>query len=446
MTLRIGELVRLVNSRFKKVVSKNSLDELKSLYQTGSVEDYWVAFERLRSKMILEGRQFFEKDYTDAFISGLKGEIKPFVQAFKPNSLEGAVEYGFYMESATKNQFKRLRGINRLPVLSNQILPKTNPNPKPLTTTAINKPSLIEQRRALGQYFKCGDRYYPGHQYKLKIHMILEHNEGEMSQMEEETSQMDTREAEVTEEAIVSMHATSNHPMGNTMRFKGQIGRQPVFALIDSGSTHSFVNPQVLHSESHKIAQTNPMVVMVENGSKMVTDSTCQSLQFNIQGYEFCHDLRLLPVQGYDVIFGLDWLAKLGPMHIDWLNKWIEFEQEDKRVKLQVTTDTVVLRLCEAMDLNKELKSHNEVILAQIWLCEGSQKVRPPESKHIIPSELVSLLDQFATVFENSPTLPPSRAIDHAIPLIPNAKTVNLRPYRYSYFQKMELEKSLKSC
>jgi Retroviral aspartyl protease/Reverse transcriptase (RNA-dependent DNA polymerase) len=225
------------------------------------------------------------------------------------------------------------------------------------------------------------------------------------------------------------------------MRFKGQIGQQPIFALIDSGSTHSFVNPQVLHSESHKIAQINPMVVMVANGSKMVTDSTCQSLQFNIHGYEFCHDLRLLPVQGYDVILSLDWLAKLGPMHINWLNKWIEFEQEGKRVKLQVTTDTAILRLCEAMDLNKELKSNNEVVLAQIWLCEDGQKVRPPESKHIVPSELVSLLDQFATVFENSPTLPPSRAIDHAIPLIPNAKAVNLRPYRYSYFQKMELEK-----
>jgi Retrotransposon gag protein len=50
------ELVRLVNSRFKKAVSRNSLDELKSLYQTGSVEGYWVAFERLRSRMILKGR------------------------------------------------------------------------------------------------------------------------------------------------------------------------------------------------------------------------------------------------------------------------------------------------------------------------------------------------------------------------------------------------------
>jgi Retrotransposon gag protein len=39
------ELVRLVNGRFKRVLSKNSLDELKSLHQHGSVEDYWHHFE-----------------------------------------------------------------------------------------------------------------------------------------------------------------------------------------------------------------------------------------------------------------------------------------------------------------------------------------------------------------------------------------------------------------
>jgi hypothetical protein len=48
------------------------------------------------------------------------------------------------------------------------------------------------------------------------------------------------------EEAIVSMHATAKSPVHNTMRFQGVIGKLPMFALIDSGSTHSFVNSSVL--------------------------------------------------------------------------------------------------------------------------------------------------------------------------------------------------------
>jgi hypothetical protein len=37
--------------------------------------------------------------------------------------------------------------------------------------------------------------------------------------------------------------------------------------------------------------------------------------------------------------------------------------------------------------------------------------------------------------------LPPPRVIDHAIPLVPNAKAINLRLYRYTYFQKIKLDK-----
>jgi Retroviral aspartyl protease len=99
-----------------------------------------------------------------------------------------------------------------------------------------------------------------------------------------------------TEETIISMHATSNNPTHNTMRFKGIIRNQPVFALIDSDNTHSFINPGVLQPSSHHVVATNPTMVRVANGERMVTDSKCEALQFSIQGHDFQHDLRILPV------------------------------------------------------------------------------------------------------------------------------------------------------
>jgi Ty3 transposon capsid-like protein len=108
------ELVKLVTNRFKRVNSRNTLEELKGLNQAGSVEEYWNQFEKLRSRMLLEGRQFSTKDFIDAFISGLKGEIKPFVMIFKPETLDNALDYALHMESATESQFRKLKNATKI--------------------------------------------------------------------------------------------------------------------------------------------------------------------------------------------------------------------------------------------------------------------------------------------------------------------------------------------
>jgi hypothetical protein len=54
-----------------------------------------------------------------------------------------------------------------------------------------------------------------------------------------------------------------------------------------------------------------------------------------------------------------------------------------------------------------------------------------------------SILTQFHNLFSEPTTLPPQRNCDHFITLLPNSKPVNLRPYRFSQFQKLEIEKIL---
>jgi hypothetical protein len=80
----------------------------------------------------------------------------------------------------------------------------------------------------------------------------------------------------------------------------------------------------------------------------------------------------------------------------------------------------------------------SDVLVAQIWLCEAEVVVTPLSTP---PPEIQLVLDQYSLVFDPITKLPPHRVVDHKILLIPNAHPVNLRPYRYSYFQKLELEK-----
>jgi hypothetical protein len=73
------------------------------------------------------------------------------------------------------------------------------------------------------------------------------------------------------------------------------------------------------------------------------------------------------------------------------------------------------------------------MVVAHIWLCEASTHTKDEEGKEM-PPILSKVLSDYATVFDNSFQIPPARAIDHAIPLLPGSKAVNLRPYRYSYY------------
>jgi Retroviral aspartyl protease/Reverse transcriptase (RNA-dependent DNA polymerase) len=240
-----------------------------------------------------------------------------------------------------------------------------------------------------------------------------------------------------TEEAVVSMFNAKQGKTVKIMKFKGEIDKVLVCALLDSGSTHSFVNPSVLNKKGFKLVQTTPMVVTVANKAKMVTDLQCEGLNFKIQGHEFKKDVRVLDVQGYDMILGIDWLTQIGPMRIDWGKESIKFNHNGTYIKLQVQEEVAEVKLCEgAIDVKKGKRRGSKIVVARLFIMGNEEKGQ--KNIHV---DLQEILDQFQDVFLEPTNLPPKRSIDHSIPLLPNSKQVNLRPYRYSYFQKLEIER-----
>ena len=182
------------------------------------------------------------------------------------------------------------------------------------------------------------------------------------------------------------------------------------------------------------VVKTSPMVVMVANGAKMVTDTKCEALQFSLQGEEFTKGVRFLEVQGCDMILGIDWLVSLGPMMVDWGRRKLEFQKGDKAVTLQVKEEVAEIKWCEeALDVDKEQKRGSELMLAHLFqVSEGVGTVHP---------KVLSLLEEYSDLFAEPNALPPKRSIDHKNPLLPGAQPVNFRPYRYYFFQKLEIEK-----
>lgn len=68
----------------------------------------------------------------------------------------------------------------------------------------------------------------------------------------------------------------------------------------------------------------------------------------------------------------------------------------------------------------------------------------PPDKLVEVPLQFRPLLSEFQDIFAEPTGLPPKRACDHRIPLLPNSKPVYIRPYRHNPAQKDEIERQVK--
>jgi hypothetical protein len=100
----------------------------------------------------------------------------------------------------------------------------------------------------------------------------------------------------------------------------------------------------------------------------------------------------------------------------------------------------LALQLIEAEQLWKSAKGND------IWAFTVVECISAP-SEQDIPTSTQSIIHQYyqyADIFQQPKTLPPSRVYDHAIPLQPDAVPVNSRPYKYSPQHKSEIERKIK--
>ncbi|KAJ3689593.1 hypothetical protein LUZ61_018757 [Rhynchospora tenuis] len=441
-------LIEEMFQRFQTNMQQELIGEFKRLYQSGKVCDYIRLFDNRKARLQHE-RPYIPNDfYLSSFIEGLKEELRAMLTMLKPQSLNEAYHLATQYECVQDSQFRRLRipyRPNYQVTLPNQqkepekqlMLP--DKNNKPWLGASTSKDSQYEHRKALNLCHKCNDKWFPGHKCSVKTMHYLMSPDDVPVQEEEPIYEDCTAELQPDniEEAVISLFTANEPQKVKIMKIKGQTGNKDICALLDSGSTHSFVHPDVIHCQSLTISKSNPMAVMVANGNKMVTDLECKAFKFSLQGHEFTKDMRVLDVTGYDLILGLDWLTELGPMWIDWGKGCIAFKRNGTDIHLQVQEELAEVQLCQQVfNLKKEAADGNEVLIAHLFLVK-------PES-HINKSEklqLADILDKYKAVFQEPCALPPSRTVDHSIPLIPGTSPVSQRPYRYSYFQKLKIEK-----
>lgn len=120
----------------------------------------------------------------------------------------------------------------------------------------------------------------------------------------------------------------------------------------------------------------------------------------------------------------------------------MSIESEGKMVNLVTEDVKAQIRICEGeVDLMKEYKKGSQIFYAQLFLLKDSGTDSNTKLNLNLHPNIDQALQQFPELFEEPKTLPPKRPIDHKIMLKPESKPFTLRPYRFSFFQKTEIEK-----
>jgi hypothetical protein len=183
------------------------------------------------------------------------------------------------------------------------------------------------------------------------------------------------------------------------------------------------------------------MKVKVANGGIMVCEKEIPQCAWSIQGETFHTNLKLLSLGSYDVILGMDWLVRHSPMKVHWLEKYMSFRHGGRKIRLQGILPTVA----HCSLISEDELEGLDAIQAVCHLVNVCPVFDSSATKDQVNEQLVaSLLEQFESLFEEPSGLPSRRPFDHTIPLIPGAKPVNLRPYRYNPFQKNEIERQIR--
>jgi hypothetical protein len=141
--------------------------------------------------------------------------------------------------------------------------------------------------------------------------------------------------AQVADELGVSLHALTGLCGTNTMQLLLHVKGKQLRALIDSGSTHSFIHEAVVHALGLDVMHRPGLSVKVANGERLQSYGVCKNTSVDIQGEIFKIDCYTLPPEGFDVILGVHWLKSLGPIIWDFTALLMAFLRQGRSVRLQ---------------------------------------------------------------------------------------------------------------
>ncbi|XP_073360723.1 uncharacterized protein [Aegilops tauschii subsp. strangulata] len=424
------EFCELLQSRFGRNKHQNILWQLFHVRQTSTVEEYVERLSELYDQLTAYETDPNPVHYVTRFMEGLTPSVRLIVGMQQPADLDSAYALALLSEELSESSVgsvssKRSTPSSSRTSVSKPVEDKRSTDTQRSTATEDHWSALRAYRKSKRLCFICGERWAQDHRCKQEeqLHVVQEMLDYVQSMPSE---QSDSEDSVSTEANAISISAATmgdvTAPATTTMKLKIQLqGRSLVF-LVDSGSTHTFLDTATTITIKG-ITEMPVTMVKVANGRVVPCNKQLLKGLWSFAGHEFTSTFKVFPLGSYDGILGLDWLAAHSPMQVDWAAHWQSFHLEDKMITL--LGQDAAPQMFAMVELSALLATKNPSLTD-------------------VPPEVQEILQRFAPVFEAPTGLPPRRKYDHTIPLVPRAQPVYNRPYIIAPALKDEMEKQVK--
>ncbi|KAG6402647.1 hypothetical protein SASPL_134849 [Salvia splendens] len=431
-----------VRQRFDPHCYESYIGLLSKLCQTGSVVEYQATFEKLLNR--ISGVP--ESTLLPTYIAGLKQPTQRQVKLHRPPTLASAFALAQELSACNDDRLTHSSGFQRRPWQSRDsrfntgssstqgppqsaglhqgksgYSPKLGSDHSKLSVIRLSREEKADRSKK-GLCWYCDERWAPGHSCKRNF-LAYMGTDDDIQEIDPPTD-VDQDEVDLITDDISHVHSIDGLVRSKSISLIGDIRSTTVRVLVDTGSSHDFIHPRIAEQLSLPLTSISPFRVYVGNGASLLCSHVTRVTELKIQDVLFLVDLYILPIHGPDIILGMTWLESLG--RADY--------PRPRRISLNpmsaIFSQPYDYDIYELFSLTEDTTSSQ----SNTDICFPTD----------LPALIRNVLQSHCEVFQLPAGLPPPRQFDHRIHLLPNTKPVNVRPYRYPYFQKNEIEHQVK--
>ena len=330
--------------QFRSSQDGNLHEQLMSLLQTSTVQEYQRQFEMLSAPL----RELPPSVLEAAFVNGLRPDIQAELRQLDPTGLVGKMRATRRIEEKQRTLEAYHAGtLPRWPKTSFPsqrathvtVVPTAHRTAQPLppiTATyqsrwdsrapappsKLPSPALtrlhtpfkrltdreMQEKRERGLCFRCDERFSPGHRCKQKTPQVLwvtddEEEDGIDPPLPDEAAGgVELADGPTT--AVLCISSMVGFCPPHSMKVCGKIKAREVIVLINSGASHNFISEHIMSELQLRCDPIQKFGVQMGNGDEVKTSRVCRGLCLQLAEIEVMADFFPLKLGTSNVVLG----------------------------------------------------------------------------------------------------------------------------------------------